>query len=92
MRPIVSGCCSIGYETSKEGARILQPVVGNTPRHIKDSVDLVEKLKGKVIPPDFSIVSFDVKDMYTSIPQEAALMLAEARLRADDQLGRRTPI
>ena len=92
MRPTVSGRSSIGYETSKEGARILQPVVGNTVHHIKDSVDLVEKLKGKVIPRDFSIVSFDVKDMYTSIPQEAALALAEEKLRADGQLSRRTPI
>ena len=92
MRPIVSGRDSICYETSKEVVRILQPVVGNTHHHIKDSVDLVAKLKDKVIPPGFSIVSFDVKDMYTTTPQEAALALAEEKLRADSQLSRRTPI
>ena len=32
--------------------------------HVKNSLDLVHKLNGKVIDDDFSIVSFDVVSMY----------------------------
>ena len=72
--------------------RILTPLVGKTPHHIKDSVDLVGKLKDIVIPPDYSICSFDLEDMYTNIPQEPTLDLVKEKLKNDRDLSKRTPI
>ena len=66
--------------------------MGKTVHHIKDSVDLVGKLKGKVIPPNYSICSFDLVNMYTNIPQGPTLELVKEKLRADKDLAKRTPI
>ena len=65
---------------TKECGRILGPLVGKTSHHIKDSVDLKNKLKDVVIPPNFSLCSFDLSDMYTNIPQEEMLELLKDRL------------
>ena len=77
---------------TKECGRILGPLVGKTPHHIRDSNDLVNKLKDEVIPPGYSICSFDLKDMFTNTPQGPTLELVKSRLEADKELGKRTPI
>ena len=92
LRPIVSCCNTIFAEITKECSRILDPLVGKTPHHIRDSVDLVNKLKDKCIPPNFSLCSFDLKDMYTNIPQGKTLQLTKQLLENDNELGKRTPI
>ena len=92
LRPIVSCRNTIFAELTKECGRILGPLVGKTPHHIRDSVNLVEKLKDKVIPPNFSLCSFDLKDMYTNILQEPTLKILEDRLKNDADLNKRTPM
>ena len=62
LRPIVSCRNTIFAEVTRECGRILGPLVGKTAHHIKDSVDLVAKLRDITIPPDFTICSFDLKD------------------------------
>ena len=92
LRPIVSARNTIFTEETKELARILTPLVGKTGHHIRDSVDLVDKLGAVTIPPDFTLVSFDLVNMFTSIPQDLTLPLVEEKLMGDRDLKTRTPI
>ena len=92
LRPIVSCRNTIFAEMTKECGRIIGPLVGKTQHHIRDSVDLINKLKDKSIPPNFSICSFDLKDMYTNIPQGPTLQILKDRLENDADLSKRTPM
>ena len=44
LRPIVSSIGSVSYQTSKELARILSPLVGRSPYHVHNNQDLLEDL------------------------------------------------
>ncbi|XP_070576839.1 uncharacterized protein [Ptychodera flava] len=90
LRPIVSSIGSCTYNTAKELARIIGPLVGKSPHHIKDTTEFVNKMKNKVIPPDYTIVSFDVSALFTSIPTDKALKCIQQRLQDDDTLQNRT--
>ena len=92
LRPIVSCRNTIFSALTKECGRILGPLVGKTRHHIKDSVDLVGRLRVKIIPPNYSLCSFDLVDMYTNIPQEPTLELVREKLTNDRDLNKRTPI
>ena len=92
LRPIVAGRGSIFSGLTKELGRIVGPLVGNTQHHIRDSVDLVDKLKGETIPPGYSLCSWDLVNMYTKIPKNRALELLETKLKSDSTLNQRTPL
>ena len=92
MRPIVSARDTIFSELTRECARILTPLVGGSQHHLRDSIDLVDKLRDKVIPPDFRLVSFDLVSMFTNIPQADAIRIAKDKLAGDPTLHERTPI
>ena len=44
LRPIVSSRGSITYEVAKELARILKPLVGSSPHHIKNTGDFIQQI------------------------------------------------
>ena len=92
LRPIVSARNTIFSGITKELARLLQPLVGHTSHHLRDSVDLVEKLKRVTIPPNYSLVSFDLISMFTTIPQEPTIAIVQDKLRNDAELKKRIPI
>ena len=92
LRPIVSCRNSIFSALTKECGRILGPLVGNTPHHLKDSMDLVKKLRDVKLPSNYTLCSFDLCDMYTNIPQGRAMELLRDKLEADPDLSKRTPI
>ena len=45
LRPLVSSRGSINYEVVKELVRILRPLVGNSPHHIKNTGNFVQQIK-----------------------------------------------
>ena len=92
LRPIVSCRNTIFSALTKECGRILGPLVGKTSHHIKDSCDLVDKLRNISIPTGYSMCSFDLKDMFTCLDQETTLRLAKTMLENDRSLSKRTPI
>ena len=92
MRPIVTARNSIFSGLTRECAQILAPLVGKTQHHIRDSLDLRKKLEDKVIPDNYTLVSFDLVSMYTNIPQADAINIAEERLINDPTLRQRTAI
>ena len=46
LRPIVSSIGAVTYQTSKEVARILKPLVGKSPHHVKNTQDFIDNIKG----------------------------------------------
>ena len=46
LRPTVLSRGSINYEVAKELSRILRPLDGKSPHHIKNTVDFVQQVRG----------------------------------------------
>ena len=90
MRPIVSSRGSISYEVAKELARILKPLVGSSPHHIKNTGDFIEQIKHVKLQADETITSYDVSALFTSVPIEAAINIIQRRLELDQELHSRT--
>ena len=68
LRPIISSVTSMTYKLSKWLAKLLSPLVGTiSTSHIRNSCDLVEKLKS-VRQSNFQLISFDVNSLFTKVP------------------------
>ena len=92
LRSIVSCCGSITYNAARYLATVLSPLVGNTIHSVKNSKELVDKLKGLVVPPGQKLVSYDVKTLFTSVPVDQALNVIERKLRQDLTLPDRSEL
>ena len=75
---------------AKELARILKPLVGSSPHHIKHTGDFIEQIKHVKLQADETITSYDVSALFTSVPIEAAINIIQRRLELDQELHSRT--
>ena len=73
MQPIVSACGTSTYNLAKYLTNILKVYVGHTSSFVKDSKDLMDKLKSIKLQDNEELVSFDVSTLFTSIPVNQAL-------------------
>ena len=72
------------YEAAKELFRILRPLVGRSPHHLKkDFVDQIQLKEGECS-------SFDVSAIFTSMPTDCALNILRRKLEQDQELNVRT--
>ena len=90
LRPIISSVGSVTYETTKELSRILKPLVGKSPHHVKNNQDFIHSLEDIKVKPDKCMMSFDVKALFTSIPIEPALDIIKKLPEEDKNLHLRT--
>ena len=81
---------SINYEVAKELARILRPLVGNSPHHIKNTGDFVQQMKGITLQANECITSYDVSALFTSVSIDSAFNIIKRRLELDQKLHLRT--
>ena len=90
LRPIASSRGSISYEVAKELSRILRPLVGKYPHHIKNTGDFVQQVRGITLKPTECITSYDVSALFTSVPIESAITITRKKLEMDQELHLRT--
>ena len=90
LRPIFSSIGAVTYETSKELARILKPLVGRSPHHVQNTQDFIQQIKGIHLQPDQCIMSYDLKALFTSVVIHPAINIIKKLLNEDEQLQQRT--
>ena len=84
LRPIISSIDSVTYETAKELARILKPLVGRSPHHVQNTKDFIHSTEGIKLKPDQCIMSYDVKALFTSVPIQPAINIIKKHLEDKD--------
>ena len=72
LRPIISSRGSVAYETAKELARVLKPLVERSPHHAQNAKDLINTIEGIQLKPD-EYMSYDVNALFTSVPIQPAV-------------------
>ena len=90
LKPIISSRGSVTYESAKELAKILKPLVGKSPYHVQNNKEFLDSIKGIKIKPEECIMSYDVSALFTSIPIEPAINIIEKHLKEDKDLHSRT--
>ena len=90
LRPIISSIGTVTYNTAKELARILKPLVGLSNHHIHNTMDFVEQMKEVKLKKEESMVSYDVTALFTSVPIPSGLKIIEEKLTNDKDLPQRT--
>lgn len=90
LRTVFSFVNSPVYLVSKELARILRPLQAQGEYQVKDSKQMMDVLRDVSIDDDELVVSYDVVNLYGSVPAEEAAEIAIRRLEADQSLSERT--
>ena len=73
LRPIVSSKGTITSDTPKGLARILKPLVSRSPHHVHNTRDYIQQINDIKLEEVKCIHSYDVKELYVSVPIEPAL-------------------
>ena len=90
LRPIVSSTGTATYNTAKELARILRPLVGSSIHHVQNTRDFVEQIKETRLKQGECIISYDVAALFTSVPIQPVLNIIKEKLTNDTTLHQRT--
>ena len=90
LRPIVSSIGAASYETAKELARILKPLMGKSPYEVQNSRDFIQQIQNIKLQEDQCIMSYDVKALFTSVPIQPAIDVIKKMLEEDGELQKRT--
>ena len=90
LRPIISSIGTVTYNTAKEIAKILKPLVGLFNHHVHNTWDFVQQLKEERLKKEESMVSYDVTALFTSVPIPPVLKIIEEKLTKDKDLQQRT--
>ncbi|UYV65004.1 hypothetical protein LAZ67_3002762 [Cordylochernes scorpioides] len=70
LRPIVAYNQSPAYSLSKHLANRLSDITKNLPHIVKNPEEILQKMKNFKLEANHRIVSYDVKDLYTSLPHD----------------------
>ena len=90
VRPIVSSIGSPCQALAKYLVPLLNPVIGKSRSYIKNSSDFVNRIKDRTLPPGTILASFDVVNLFTTTPPDAALETLQEKLKVDSTLKDRT--
>jgi len=77
-------------KVSKTLIPILRTIQGRSGLYVKNSRELKEKIKDWRVERNEILVSYDVKNLYPSIPIDKALELVERLLNENEDLGETT--
>ena len=68
IKPIISSIGSVTYNLAKHAAKLIGPLVGNSPHHLKNTQEFVGKIQNLKLVDDEIITSYDVTALFTCIP------------------------
>ena len=83
LRPIVSAIGSATYPMAKYVSRVLTPYVRGASSYIANTADFVQKLAEITIEEDETMVSFDVKSLFTNVPRKDAFQTISEIVTSD---------
>ena len=66
-RPIVSDCSSDSYHISELIDHFIKPLSNRHPSYVKDTWDLLDKLRDTEVPSNAILVTANVQSLYTNI-------------------------
>ena len=92
LRPIVSSIGAVSYETSKELAKILKPLMGRYIYHVHNTQDFIQQMKDIKLQEDQCMMSFDVKALFTSVRIQPAISTIKKLLEEDPELHKITSL
>ena len=75
---------------AQELAYIIKPLVGQSPHHLKNTQNFIQQLQNQRLEPREVTTSFDVKDLFTSVPVAPSIKLSKQKLQQDPTLPQRT--
>ena len=92
MRIVVSTIGTPSYRTSEYLVKIIQPLLNRNETRLKNSSTFVDLSKTWTIDPNEVQVSFDVVNLYPSVPIKEAIDIVAEMLKSDLSLGQRTKL
>ena len=90
LRPVVATQGTSTYLLARQLSRILKPLVRASGRVLKNTEDLIGKMRGVELRDDEVLVSYDVRSLLTNVPVNESIAICEKRLREDESLKDRT--
>lgn len=84
IRPICAFNDSPTYELAKFLSKLLMPITDTAPQKLKNSYEIKDELSTFSISADHTMVSFDVKQLFTSIPIDLAIEAVSEALDNND--------
>ena len=90
LRSMISSRGSVIYETAKELARILKPLVRICPHHVQNTKDFINSIEGIQLKPEECIMSYDVNALFTSVPIQPTVNIIKKHQEEDKELHLRT--
>ena len=90
LRPIISTTGTVTYNTAKELAKILKPLVGLSSHHVHNTRDFIDHIKDVRLRQGECIISYDVTALFTSVPIQPVLNIIQQKLATDQDLQNRT--
>ena len=89
IRPVVNYMTAPGYRTAKRLVKIIKENIDIVNNYsIKNSYDLVEKIKTIKSAPHYRLASFDVTNLYTNVPVDETMTILRNSLINTNRLGR----
>ena len=71
------------YKIAKNISKELRPLIRSGKRYIKDTEQFVDKIRNIRLEEDETMVSFDISDMYPSLPKQ--VVITEVVRRVNDE-------
>ena len=66
---------------AKKLANIIRSLVGQSPHHIKNTQQFVKIIKKVKLEPGQVMTSYDVKAVFTSVPVDSSIAIAQHKLQ-----------